>query len=161
MEEVFEGVRSAFTYNTSLQTSNAVSVSAALRATVNAVDWSEQWLLYVFATHAAIWLLLFFLRGHPWVTATVAAVLVLTIRSYTLVNALAQQYWKDFAGRNYFEHSAVLVRIVWTVPLLFTAFVILVYSLVETTMVARGQSSHKVAAQQKPPRQIGPVPASH
>eukprot|EP01059_Diplonema_ambulator_P032997 TRINITY_DN6721_c3_g1_i1.p1 TRINITY_DN6721_c3_g1~~TRINITY_DN6721_c3_g1_i1.p1 ORF type:complete len:157 (+),score=31.21 TRINITY_DN6721_c3_g1_i1:686-1156(+) len=139
MEEVFEGVRAAFAYNTTTRVSNAVGLSAAITATIEAVDWQEPWLLYVLAVHVSLWISLILSRANPKALAVLGASIVTAVHSHTLLNTFAQKNWKSFSRRNYFDPDCVLIRIIWTTPLLITAFSVLVYALVDVTIQARNR----------------------
>ena len=151
MEEVFEGIRAAFSYNDATKEPTVLGISSALAATWHSVNWAEPWLSYVLLFHTCLALLCCANRRRPTVLVLVFACILVGVHLHPVINTLASRYWRSFAGRNYFDDSVVLVRLLWTLPQLLLAFSLLVFFLVDSAMSARSRFSRPFRLQRPPP----------
>ena len=120
------------------------------------MDWSETWLLWLLGFHASVWLFVILTRrfnevqmvlllsiralrrrpvarsGHALHAPTRARLPVAPVGLVYFaetINRLAGENWESFAGQQYFDARGVFVSVVFSVPLLFAAFFILINAL--------------------------------
>ena len=135
---------------------HALSCSLSLAGFYHAVDWSETWLLWLLGFHAIVWLFVILTRrlnevqmvlllsiralrrrpvarsGHALHAPTRARLPVAPVGLVYFaetINRLAGENWESFAGQQYFDARGVFVSVVFSVPLLFAAFFILINAL--------------------------------
>eukprot|EP01060_Flectonema_neradi_P016301 TRINITY_DN22901_c0_g1_i1.p1 TRINITY_DN22901_c0_g1~~TRINITY_DN22901_c0_g1_i1.p1 ORF type:complete len:158 (+),score=17.77 TRINITY_DN22901_c0_g1_i1:52-525(+) len=137
MEEVFEGIRSAFSYNETTGTCNAVGFMSAIRVALLAVQWTDPCILGFLVFHIFVWCCILAFRGNPKVLTCLCGLLTVGIQSHPHINLFARRHWKSISSRNYFDDNGIMIQLLWTTPLLLTAFVVLVIALVHSAMQIR------------------------
>ena len=137
MEEVFEGIRSAFSYNETSGDCNAVGLMSAVKVAFRAIEWTDSCVVGVLLFHVFVWCCIITFRNNSKMLTCLCGLLTIGIQSNTIINNFAREHWKSFSSRNYFDDNEILVRLLWTTPLLLTAFVVLVAALVNSAMQIR------------------------
>ncbi len=110
--------------------------SAEVARFVNAVDWSQRWLLALGGYYVLALLLVLLFRRHMGVQMAALAGCLLQVLFAQPLNALAHKHWRVFATEDYFGTNGFFVSIVFGLPLLLLAIVALINLLLGTASLA-------------------------
>lgn len=92
---------------------------------VTAVDWTERWILGLFAFHAILYVVAICLRKNPDALVIYFFFIMMLAWFSQHLSDLGDKYWYYFASENYFYPRDVFVSFAWTAPLLLLAVLII------------------------------------
>ncbi|CEG82522.1 hypothetical protein RMATCC62417_16582 [Rhizopus microsporus] len=90
---------------------------------LNAVDWTQPWIISIIVFHILCFITAICLRNHHN-SISIYFFILLGFASLTQkLNSLGMKYWQSFSNTCYFEPSGVFIVSVYAAPLLVNAFV--------------------------------------
>uniref|UniRef100_A0A8C4QY34 Transmembrane protein 18 n=1 Tax=Eptatretus burgeri TaxID=7764 RepID=A0A8C4QY34_EPTBU len=89
------------------------------------VDWTEGWLLTLLGFHSLCLILTFASRQHRNVQTIYFLCLLALAYSASYINEIAAIKWRSFSKHQYFDAHGVFISLVFSVPLLINAVIIL------------------------------------
>ncbi|KAI8980248.1 transmembrane protein 18-domain-containing protein [Pilobolus umbonatus] len=115
-----------------------------------AIDWSEYWIMATLGFHVLCFVTTIIIRNkHTSLSMYFFFLLGMALLTQPL-NTLGIQYWKSFSLYPYFDPSGIFIVSVYSFPLMFNAFVTLIFILKAVfsmlIQVKRAQLRYKVKA---------------
>uniref|UniRef100_A0A8C4QWX6 Transmembrane protein 18 n=1 Tax=Eptatretus burgeri TaxID=7764 RepID=A0A8C4QWX6_EPTBU len=114
------------------------------------VDWTEGWLLTLLGFHSLCLILTFASRQHRNVQTIYFLCLLALAYSASYINEIAAIKWRSFSKHQYFDAHGVFISLVFSVPLLINAVIILVMWLISMTNQMVEVTRLRIQRQQKP-----------
>ncbi|XP_078615637.1 transmembrane protein 18-like [Branchiostoma floridae x Branchiostoma japonicum] len=93
---------------------------------LNAIDWSEPWLIGLQVFHACCFILTFLTRKHINLQCAHFCVLLLLAYSAQYINEWAANNYKLFSKLQYFDSSGLFISLVLSLPLLLNCLIIVI-----------------------------------
>ena len=100
-----------------------------LQAFYHAVDWSENWIRALLASHALIALLVVLTRSNFNAQVALFLYICVVVFSAERLNSVARTHWRSFSKQMYFDKHGIFASGVLSAPLLLIGFGQLVMTL--------------------------------
>eukprot|EP00897_Mesotaenium_endlicherianum_P006917 jgi/Mesen1/6253/ME000323S05380 len=105
------------------------SATDAFFAFINAVDWTEPWLIGLLSSLALLLLISIFTRQRSNLQMTIFCLTLFSIYLAEHINGAAARHWKSFSRHNYFDPQGIFISAVFSGPLLIISLVVLINTL--------------------------------
>ncbi|KAI9490546.1 transmembrane protein 18-domain-containing protein [Zychaea mexicana] len=96
---------------------------------LDAIDWSQKWLQGLIGFHVICFATTLLLRNHSTGLSVYFFVLLGMAALVKPLNGLCKTHWEEFASADYFDESGLFIVSVYALPLVFNAFVTLIFIL--------------------------------
>lgn len=96
----------------------------------HAIDWTEPWLICLITFHVTLLTTTIISRKNAPFQFCLSILAFVGVILSERINILLMEHWKSFASQNYFDSSGLFVSVLWAGPLLITAIVIVVNTLI-------------------------------
>ncbi|KAK9696404.1 hypothetical protein K7432_012491 [Basidiobolus ranarum] len=91
-----------------------------------AVNWNQYWIQALMASHVLTFLLIILSKNREYLLITLLIILILLAASAEHVNYLGGLYWDRFSVANYFDSHGFFILIVYALPIICNASLILI-----------------------------------
>ncbi|KAF0449631.1 transmembrane protein 18 [Gigaspora margarita] len=109
----------------------------SIQAFVNAVEWSQPWLLAVFSFHTLTFFLLIKFRSDSNSLAIVTFSLMILASLARQLNSIAHNHWQKFSHEDYFDENGFFISMVFSFPVLVNTMIGVVFILNEVVHMLR------------------------
>ncbi|KAG2177745.1 hypothetical protein INT43_002992 [Umbelopsis isabellina] len=93
---------------------------------IHAVDWSQPWLVALFAFHISSFFTLVLSRNnHNAISGLLFFYIFLAMLSQP-INSFLSKNWQSFASANYFDESGLFLATVYSLPLIINSIIALI-----------------------------------
>ncbi|KAJ2961945.1 hypothetical protein NQZ79_g2859 [Umbelopsis isabellina] len=93
---------------------------------IQAVDWSQPWLVALFTFHvSSLFTLIMSRNNHNVISGLLFFYIFLAMLSQPL-NSFLSNHWQSFASANYFDESGLFLATVYSLPLIINSIIALI-----------------------------------
>jgi len=92
----------------------------------SAIDWKENWIRGLLATHACLFTLVLLTRTNVDAQTILFLLICGMILCSERINSYCSTNWQSFSSQNYFDEHGVFASVMYAGPLLFICFVQLI-----------------------------------
>eukprot|EP01031_Cornospumella_fuschlensis_P024864 gene24862-30041_t len=98
-----------------------------------AIDWRENFIRALIATHVVILVTVLLTRKNIELQFAILCLISLTVYFSERINSYAGLHWREFASQNYFDQHGVFCGLFLAAPLLLIAFIQLINLLAQAS----------------------------
>lgn len=125
-------------------------VSGAIHGFINAIDWTEPWLLCLLSSYVLLLIIVVSTRRQVNLQTAIFLLSLAGIYFAERINGIASRNWRHFASQDYFDSHGVFMSTLFSGPLLVISIVVLVNMLITLTQLMvkwkRAELKHKARA---------------
>ncbi|ORY06948.1 hypothetical protein K493DRAFT_310356 [Basidiobolus meristosporus CBS 931.73] len=124
---------------------------ADIRRFFYAVNWNQYWILSLLTFHVGTFLVILLVKKRSSLLTVLLITLILLAASSEHVNYLGDLYWDKFSVANYFDSHGFFILIVYAIPIICNASLILIILLTQVAqlLVRAKRLELQTGAQQK------------
>ncbi|CAO3611535.1 unnamed protein product [Cunninghamella blakesleeana] len=89
---------------------------------IEAIDWSQKWIIGLIVFHIICFLLNILLRNRHTALSYYLFILLGLAALTQVINQYGSIHWRSFASANYFDESGLFIVSLYTFPLIFNIF---------------------------------------
>ncbi|XP_065898302.1 transmembrane protein 18-like isoform X2 [Dysidea avara] len=93
---------------------------------VEAVEWTEPWIIILMVFHLLTFVTIILSWGHFNIQAVILVLLALTCAGSEWINRFAADNYRLFTNTQYFDSSGFFIFVILAVPIIFNCFIIIV-----------------------------------
>ncbi|KAG0240275.1 transmembrane protein 18-domain-containing protein [Mortierella sp. GBAus27b] len=119
---------------------------------ISSVEWQQTWIQMILALHLTLFVIIILLRDKPNPLAAMFFCTLLLAALGEPLNGVGSRHWQSFANDNYFDTRGVFTTLVWTVPLLVNATLVvmlLLRAVVKLMVKAKRMEAQRIKSKKR------------